>query len=71
MIFYFLFVTCIIFFMILSYLFQSKKYFFQYSVLFLTIAVSGFRDHIGYDYDLYVNWYVDKTRDDRLEFGFL
>ncbi|MBK0371262.1 EpsG family protein [Flavobacterium agrisoli] len=43
----------------------------SFSLLGIMMVVGGFRDHIGWDYNAYVHWYLYGTRDQDFEFGFL
>lgn len=71
MLFYFLIIFCVTSLLAISYWYPNKNNLLQWLVLCILICVSGFRHHVGIDYDWYLDWYVNKTRDDKLEFGFL
>lgn len=71
MLFYILFAFSVTSLLGLGYLYPNKNKLFQWVVFIIIIGVAGFRDHIGVDFDSYVEWYIHKTRDDKLEFGFV
>ncbi|HSD07336.1 EpsG family protein [Flavobacterium sp.] len=71
MAFYLLFLFLITLLIGLTYLFTNKSNFFQIILLVLALAVAGFRDGISGDFKSYVNWYINKTRDNDFEFGFV
>jgi hypothetical protein len=49
---------------------SRKNKYIQPLTLALVIVIAGFRSHVGADYDSYVVWYIDKTRDCDFELGF-
>lgn len=71
MLFYILFAFCVTFLLGIGYKFPNTNKFLLWFVYIILICVAGFRHHVGIDYDWYVDWYVNKTRDNDLEFGFL
>ncbi len=71
MLFYILFAFSVTSLLGLGYLYPNKNKLFQWVVFIIIIGVAGFRDHIGVDFDSYVEWYIHKTRDDKLEFCFV
>lgn len=71
MLFYFLIIFCVTSLVGISYAYPNKNNLLQWLILCILICVAGFRHHVGIDYDWYIDWYVNKTRDDKLEFGFL
>lgn len=71
MIYYILFIGCISGLLALEHFLPSKKHLFLWAVFFLAVFFAGFRDYVGADYSYYVNWYGTKSRDARLEFGFV
>lgn len=71
MFFYALLLLLISSLLLLGYFYPDKEKALGIIVLCIMILVSGFRDTIGSDYKSYVNWYLYKTRDDDLEFGFV
>lgn len=71
MFFYILLVFIALGLFLLSYFKPSTEKMISVCLLLLMVLISGFRDTIGSDYISYVNWYLYKTRDDGLEFGFV
>jgi transmembrane protein EpsG len=67
-IFFLLFTTALLF---LGNYFPDKNKYTQPLTLAIVILIAGFRSHVGADYDSYVVWYIDKTRDCDFELGFL
>lgn len=55
----------------LGFFYPNFKKELQWIVFVLLVCIAGFRVHVGIDYDSYVDWYVNKTRDYDFEFGFL
>ena len=71
MFFYILLVVVIVCLFVVTYLFPRTEKSISLTLLGILIFLGGFRDHIGWDYCSYTNWYLNGTRDDGLEFGFL
>jgi hypothetical protein len=55
----------------MGFVYPNKNKFMQWLVFGIMVCVAGFRHHVGIDYDWYLDWYVNKSRDDKLEYGFL
>jgi hypothetical protein len=71
MLFYILFLLFTTALLFLGNFFPGKNKYIQPLTLALVIVIAGFRSHVGADYDSYVVWYIDKTRDCDFELGFL
>ncbi len=71
MIFYIAFLLLITFLLLIQYFYQWKIKIFEYLTFTVLILVAGFREKIGVDYNSYVSWYFQKTRDSDFEFGFV
>lgn len=71
MIFYVLLVATLSCLFLFSCRYPSTEKSISFILLGIMVLIGGFRDRIGWDYDGYVNWYTNGTRDDGLEFGFL
>jgi hypothetical protein len=71
MLFYILLVFLLISLFVINYYNDKFENPFSLILLVVMIFVGGFRDHIGWDYNMYVTWYINKTRDENVEFGFL
>lgn len=71
MLFYILFIFCITFLLGVGCVCQNKSNLVQWLVFGILFCVAGFRHHVGIDYDSYVHWYITKSRDNNLEFGFV
>ena len=71
MFFYILLVVVIVCLFVVTYLFPRTEKSISLTLLGILIFIGGFRDSIGWDYCSYTKWYLDGTRDDGLEFGFL
>lgn len=71
MLFYILFVFCVTALLGIGYLYVNKNTLLQWLVFGIMVCVAGFRHHVGIDYDSYVSWYINKTRDNDFELGFL
>ena len=55
----------------LAYLNPSKDRVCQFSLMFLAVVISGFRNHLSGDFGSYIGWYNNKSRDNDIEYGFL
>ena len=71
MLFYILFAFCVTFLLGIGFKFPNTNKFLLWFVYIILICVAGFRHHVGIDYDWYLDWYVNKSRDNDLEFGFV
>ena len=71
MLFYILFLFCTTGLLIIGNFYTDKNRYLLPLTLTIVIFVAGFRLDVGADYDSYVDWYVNKTRDNGLEFGFV
>ena len=71
MFFYTLLVVLIFSFLIFSYKYPKQNQICSLLLLGILIVIGGFRDRIGWDYGAYTSWYLNGTRDDGLEFGFV
>lgn len=71
MFFYILLVVLVLLLFIFSYNYPKKDQICSLILLGGVIVIGGFRDRIGWDYDSYISWYLNGTRDDGFEFGFL
>ncbi|WP_163407798.1 EpsG family protein [Flavobacterium ajazii] len=71
MFFYILLILLILALFFVSYFKPDVEKKISIILLLIMILIGGFRDRIGPDYQSYVNWYLYKTRDDGLEFGFV
>lgn len=71
MLFYALFLLVITGLLFVKYFYPSKQKELELVVLIIIVIIAGFRKKIGSDYDNYVHWYLSRTRDDNLEFGFV
>ena len=56
---------------LLGYFYPNKEKLLGLIVFVVITLVAGLRYRIGNDYNSYVSWYLYKTRDDNLEFGFV
>jgi hypothetical protein len=71
MLFYIILILCVSALSFASYYFPNKKNELQWLLFGLLVCIAGFRFHVGIDYDAYVDWYVNKTRDYKFELGYL
>lgn len=71
MLFYILLAFCVTFLLGIGYKFPNTNKYLLGFVYIILICVAGFRHHVGIDYDWYLDWYVNKSRDNNLEFGFV
>lgn len=71
MLFYVLFALCVSFLLGLGHLYPHKNNLLQWVVFVLMVCVLGLREYVGVDFAYYVNWYVNGTRDDKMEFGYV
>lgn len=71
MLFYILFLLVTTGLLLYGFFYPKHNNFIQPIVLIIVIFIAGFRLNVGADFDNYVEWYVHKTRDDNLEFGFV
>jgi hypothetical protein len=71
MIFYVLLLLIVLSLFFISYKYPSKEKIISLLILSVLVVIGGFRDKIGWDYNNYINWYLNRTRDDNFEFGFL
>ncbi|HEY6142143.1 MAG TPA: EpsG family protein [Flavobacterium sp.] len=71
MIFYVLLAVIAVGVFLVSYRYPSTEKTISLSLLSLLVLIGGFRDTIGWDYYNYTTWYLNGTRDDGFEFGFL
>jgi len=71
MLFYIIFLVFISVVFLLGYFFPDKDKLLSFVVLVTIILIGGLRYGVGGDYNSYVSWYLYKTRDDDLEFGFV
>lgn len=71
MVFYVLLVVVFVCFFLVAYKHPTTEKDVSLTLLGIIILIGGFRDRIGWDYYSYTNWYLNGTRDDGLEFGFL
>lgn len=71
MLFYILFALFVTFLLGLGHLYQGKNNLLQWSVFTIVVCVLGLREYVGVDFAYYVDWYVNKTRDDKMEFGYV
>lgn len=69
--FYALLLLIILFLFFIGYRYPSTEKIIGLALLTILVLIGGFRDRIGWDYILYTNWYLNGTRDDGFEFGFL
>lgn len=69
--FYILLLLVIISLFYVSWRYSSLENVTSLVVLAILIVVGAFRDRIGWDYNSYTNWYINGTRDEGFEFGFL
>ncbi|WP_409415537.1 EpsG family protein [Flavobacterium sp. PS2] len=67
-IFFLLFITGLV---LVEYFYPPRGKVIGIIVLILIVLISGLRKGIGYDYNSYVSWYLYKTRDNDLEYGYL
>jgi hypothetical protein len=56
---------------LVSYYYPNTEKAISVSLLVIMILIGGFRDRIGWDYNNYIYWYLNGTRDSSVEFGFL
>ncbi len=71
MVFYILLVIVIFGLFLVAFVYPKTEKGISLTLLGILILIGGFRDRIGWDYRSYTNWYLNGTRDDGLEFGFL
>lgn len=71
MVFYILLVIVIFGLFLVAFVYPRAEKTVSLTLLGILIFIGGFRDSIGWDYRSYTNWYLNGTRDDGLEFGFL
>jgi hypothetical protein len=71
MIFYVLLMFVMITLFLISYRYPSSEKIISLFVLGILILIGGLRDRIGWDYSSYISWYINGTRDNNVEFGFL
>ena len=71
MIFYILLVIVVVCLFLVANKYPSSEKVISLTLLGIMILIGGFRDSIGWDYRSYTIWYLNGTRDDGLEFGFL
>lgn len=71
MVFYVLLAVIIVGMFLVSFKYPSVEKNISLLLLSLLVLIGGFRDGIGWDYNNYINWYHNGTRDDGFEFGFL
>ena len=71
MIFYILFIICATSLLMYGYFYPNKNRNVLISVFVIAVCFAGFRDYVGADYPFYVDWYIQGTRDAKLEFGFV
>lgn len=71
MVFYVILMVLMLTLFFISYRYPSKEKTISLILLGSLIIIGGLRDRIGWDYGSYINWYLNGTRDDSLEFGFL
>ena len=71
MFFYILFLVFFSCLLLFGYLFPKKEKLLSLAVFVLIVLIAGLRYRVGGDYDSYVSWYLHKTRDYDLEFGFV
>lgn len=69
--FYILLLIIVLALFFVSYRYPYSEKITSLIFLMLLILIGGFRDRIGWDYNSYVNWYLNGARDDNFEFGFL
>ncbi|MCV9931267.1 EpsG family protein [Flavobacterium sp. LS1R47] len=71
MIFYILLLLIVLVLFFFSSKYPNKEKNISLILLVIFVLIGGFRDRIGWDYNNYTNWYLNGTRDNGLEFGFL
>jgi hypothetical protein len=71
MVYYILFIICATVLLTYGYFYPNKNKIVLWSVFLLAVCFAGFREFIGADFVFYVDWYLNKTRDTKLEFGFV
>lgn len=71
MIFYVLLALSVLGLFLFSYRYPYAEKNISLILFGIMVFVSGLRNRVGGDYDSYVSWYLLKTRDNRLEFGFV
>lgn len=71
MVYYILFIICATLLLGYGYLYPNKNKIALWIVFLLAVCFAGFRDFVGADFTFYVDWYLNKTRDTKLEFGFV
>ncbi|WP_280115306.1 EpsG family protein [Flavobacterium fluviatile] len=71
MFFYILLVFIILALFLVTYYYPSTEKIISICCLVIMILIGGFRDGIGWDYKSYTHWYLEGTRDNNVEFGFL
>jgi len=69
--FYILLLLIIFILFFISNRYPSSEKIISLILLSVFVVIGGFRDRIGWDYNNYISWYLNGTRDDSFEFGFL
>lgn len=69
--FYILLISIILSLFFIGNKFPNIENIISFILLIILILVGGFRDKVGSDYIFYTNWYIEGTRDDGFEVGFL
>lgn len=71
MLFYILFALCVTVLLGLGHLYPEKNKLFQWTVFAMVVCLLGFREYVGVDFAYYVDWYVNGSRDNKMEFGYV
>ena len=71
MIYYILFIICATLLLGYGYFYPKRNEIVLWSVFTLAVCFAGLREFVGADFAFYVDWYLNKTRDTKLEFGFV
>lgn len=71
MFFYILLVVVVFCLVLVACVYPKNEKRISWLLISIMILIGGFRDRIGSDHDSYVSWYLQGTRDEDFEFGFV